>query len=407
MAVNINENEWLLDKLSEYEKLTLFGTDKATILELNNKFKLVRIFSVLVYREYLKDKYSLPTPENALLSAFIRCILSKDCRVLSGFKELPDISKIFKSRYDEFLDAIAKNKNLGTTLIKRVFYDNKVEIIYSALLDNKNDLYINIDYAIEFIDNCFIKRILSDDSNINDKYSNKEPSHQINMSKKINQKNIALSTKENIFTDKNKLLINSFEVAKTSLNNFLSKQFPMISDEIINQFNDDKRVVFERMSLEHYNSKKNTLYANMYTFLTKNNVNHTLKNHEYIYYPFIHDILLLKYKLITIFRALKVHKIDKQDIEIIIHNKLLDTIQDRKQYYSFFQNITEENQITGYIYRLISSDNESNPIRHILNYKNETKPILTHVHHFSFLPSLLDKSSQIISFYSFQTTPNT
>ena len=105
--------------------------------------------------------------------------------------------------------------------------------------------------------------------------------------------------------------------------------------------------------------------------------------------------------MITVFYALSANKINTKDLERLIYTELLDTIQDRKKYYSFFKNITDISQINGYIYTQLSNNDETNPLRFILNYKNESKPKLNHVNIFPMFSTNLEKSTQAISFNLF------
>ena len=191
-------------------------------------------------------------------------------------------------------------------------------------------------------------------------------------------------------------------MVRSNLNTFLTSNFKYYTEEIMTIFEDDYLEIKERLSLDEYSSNKNKTYENLFNYLSNYQSNYTLDEDGLTYYIFIYDILLYKYKLITIFLALKVHKISTEDLEKLIYTDLLDTIQNRKRYYSFFKNITEISQINGHIYKELSAEGETNPMKLILNYKNDSKPELSHVNIFPMLSTILEKSTQTISFNLFK-----
>ncbi len=129
-----------------------------------------RIISLQAFQKYIRISTEIDILSISTLNALIDCLLSKNCKLISGFNNLTEVQKIFHNEYEKFFKEFSTNKPFAIDLLNNIVSPNMLKIIHEAILNGKEDLYTNIKDSLIYIENYYIKRILSDDTHITTKY---------------------------------------------------------------------------------------------------------------------------------------------------------------------------------------------------------------------------------------------
>ena len=316
--------------------------------------------------------------------------------VAEGNSKLDLYKKIFVKEYSDFLLSVQNDENFLQNLYNKMNLQEKDVKEDNERLASKCYAFIaQLGFLFDYLEKFEQNVIYTDDvidERIKEKY---ETLNKRDLTKITNRKYLDKTIFEQSLKVKSQKFLLTLEVVKKDLKQILdTDEFGSSKDDIMEEFTQYYNEIVGELNLKGDIYLKIEKLKKFFALLKYNEMNWLREENQQIYYVYIYDILIFKYRLYAVFKTYNFFKKKESEINDLIDQNKLHTIEDIKQYVFLYKHIKTDGDINGLLIKMFEGDSQF-LIKTILNVKTRTNYPLEAIKTFPQITELLNKSKSI------------